>query len=99
MEPVSDAAVTGRALGSYCLHAALRRGEPAASPQRRRWALSQARQVGVAVGEGSVILMAPPVPLLGVSAGMYRGCRQHESLASDGYRQVDGERAGECALG
>ena len=38
----------------------------------------------LAVGETSVILLHPPLPLLGVSIGMGRGCQQNDSLA-DGY--------------
>ena len=35
---------------------------------------------GLAVGE-TVILLHPPLPLLGVSIGMERGCQQNDSIA------------------
>ena len=40
----------------------------------------------IAVGE-TIILLHSPLPLLGVSTGMKRGCRQNDSLA-DGYRRM-----------
>ena len=40
-----------------------------------------------AVGESSVILLhPPPVPLVGVSTGINRGCRQNDRPLADGCR-------------
>ena len=50
-----------------------------------RWCLTPT-QPTVAVGE-TVILLHPPLPLLGFSTGMERGCQQTDSLA-------DGQPAG-----
>ena len=54
----------------------------------------------LAVGE-TVILLHPPLPLVGVSIGKNRGCQQNDSLA-DGYRslvtRLTSERVGAIVL-
>ena len=47
-------------------------------PQRRIQLCAEPR----AVGESSVILLHPPLPPVGVSTGMERGCRHNDSIAS-----------------
>ena len=58
---------------------------------------SQLRRGGLAVGE-TVILLHPPLPLVGVSIGMKMGCRQDDSLA-DGYGGLDRIGPGSVAVG
>ena len=41
----------------------------------------QLGQLGLVVGESSVILLHPPLPLVGVSIVMMRECQQNDSLA------------------
>ena len=43
----------------------------------------------LAPDETVILLRAPPLPLVGVSIGMERGCQQNDSLA-DGYRNLHG---------
>ena len=44
--------------------------------------LRRARPDLAAVGESSVILLNPPLPLVGASIGIIRGCQQNDSLAN-----------------
>ena len=43
---------------------------------------ARVQQPPVAVGESSVILLHPPLPLVGVSIEMERGCQQNDSLVN-----------------
>ena len=44
-------------------------------------------QANLAIGETSVILLHPPLPSVGVSIWMARGCQQNDSLVN-GYRRT-----------
>ena len=46
-----------------------------------------------AVGETVILLHPPPLPLLGVSIGIKRGCQRNDSLA-DGYFWWAADRVG-----
>ena len=61
---------------------------PAARAMVVAWVVGRPCQSGrrVAVGE-TVILLHPPLPLVGVVIWINRGCHQNDSLA-DGYRRA-----------
>ena len=66
-------------------------------PGHRRGVVHQQLRGRLAVGE-TVIWWHPPVPLVGVSIWINRGCRQNDSLADSYRRPATGDRANPLPL-